>query len=104
MGVLPCQLPEGVTARTLALDGTERFDLELGTPLRPRQTATLHITRQDGRRESVPLVLRVDTPFEAAYFSAGGILPYVLEQLLAQRRNSDGAEGGPIHASDQAHL
>jgi aconitate hydratase len=84
MGVIPCQLPEGVSAHTLGLDGTERFDLALGAPLRPRQSALLHITRGDNRRESVPLVLRIDTPIEAAYFSAGGILPYVLEQLLAQ--------------------
>jgi len=83
MGVFPCQLPEGVSAQTLALDGTERFDLELGTPLHPRQPATLRVERTDGRREAVPLVLRIDTPIEAAYFSAGGILPYVLEQLLA---------------------
>ena len=83
MGVFPCQLPEGVSAETLALDGTERFDLELDTPLHPRQPATLRVERTDGRRESVPLVLRIDTPIEAAYFSAGGILPYVLEQLLA---------------------
>jgi aconitate hydratase len=84
MGVFPCQLPEGVSAQTLDLDGTERFDLELGAPLRPRQRAVLQIERLDGRRESVPLVLRIDTPIEAAYFSAGGILPYVLEQLLAE--------------------
>jgi aconitate hydratase len=84
MGVFPCQLPEGVSAQTLDLDGTERFDLELGAPLRPRQRAVLHIERLDGRRESVSLVLRIDTPIEAAYFSAGGILPYVLEQLLAE--------------------
>jgi aconitate hydratase len=84
MGVLPCQFPEGVSAQTLALDGTERFDLALVEPLRPRQPANLHIERQDGRHESVPLLLRIDTPIEAAYFSAGGIMPYVLEQLLAQ--------------------
>jgi aconitate hydratase len=83
MGVLPCQLPEGMSTQTLGLNGTERFDLKMGTPLRPRQPANLHIERRDGRRESVPLVLRIDTPIEAAYFSAGGILPCVLEQLLA---------------------
>ena len=83
MGVIPCQLPEGVSAQTLGLDGTERFDLVFGAPLRPRQTATLHVERGDGRRESVPLVLRIDTPTEAAYFAAGGILPYVLDQLVA---------------------
>ena len=82
-GVLPCQFPEGVSAETLGLDGTEQFDLKLdGTP-RPRQPATLKIERRDGRRDSVSLVLRIDTPTEATYFSAGGILPYVLEQLDA---------------------
>jgi aconitate hydratase len=89
MGVLPCQFPEGVNAQTLELDGTERFDLTVGAALRPRQPATLCIERRDGRRDSVPLVLRIDTPIEAAYFSAGGILPYVLEQLLAQGPRQD---------------
>ena len=82
MGVLPCQLPEGVSAQTLGHVGTEQFHLEVGAALRPRLPGTLHIERRDGRRESVPLVLRIDTPIEAAYFSAGGILPYVLNQLL----------------------
>jgi aconitate hydratase len=84
MGVLPCQLPEGASATTLDLDGTETFELEADATLRPRQPATLHIQRRDGRRDSVPLVLRIDTPIEGAYFSAGGILPYVFEHLLAE--------------------
>jgi aconitate hydratase len=90
MGVFPCQLPEGASAQTLGLDGTERFDLEVGAPLRPRQPAMLHIERRDGRRDSVPLVLRIDTRIEAAYFSAGGILPYVLEELLDQGVRGEG--------------
>jgi aconitate hydratase len=81
--VLPYQLPDGVSAQTLGLDGTERFGLEAGAPLRARQAAQLQVERRDGGRESVPLVLRVDTPIEAAYFSAGGILPHVLDGLLA---------------------
>jgi aconitate hydratase len=84
MGVLPCQMPEGVSAQTLGLDGTERFDLVLGGPVRPGQTATLRIEFRDARRASVPLLLRIDTPIEAAYFLAGGIMPYVLEQLAPQ--------------------
>jgi aconitate hydratase len=84
MGVLPCEFPEGQNAQTLGLDGSERFDLTVGTALSPRQQAILYIERRDGRRDSVPLVLRIDTPIEAAYFSAGGVLPYVLEELLVQ--------------------
>ncbi len=86
MGVLPCQFPDGVNHETLKLDGTERFDLELSEPLAPRQSATLHVERRDGRRDSVPLVLRIDTQTEIAYFSAGGILPYVLERLIEAER------------------
>ena len=85
MGVLPCEFPEGVGAHTLALDGSERFEPTLDGPVRPRQPASLHIERLDGRRQSVALTARIDTPIEAAYFLAGGILPHVLELL---RRSS----------------
>ena len=83
MGVLPCELPEGVSAQSLGLDGTELFHLDVGEQLAPRGAAVLQIERRDGRRESVPLVLRIDTPIEVVYFTAGGVLPYVLEQILA---------------------
>jgi aconitate hydratase len=93
LGVLPCQFTEGVSAQTLELDGSERFDLKVGPSVGPRQSALLLIERRDGRRDSVPLVVRIDTPVEAAYFSAGGILPYVLSQLLrsaqARRENQE---------------
>ena len=85
MGVLPCQLPEGVSAQSLGLDGTEHFHLNVGEQLAPRSAAVLHIERRDGRRESVPLVLRIDTPIEVVYFTAGGVLPYVLEEILARQ-------------------
>jgi aconitate hydratase len=89
MGVLPYELPDGVSAQTLGLDGTERFDIVLDGPLEPRQSARLGIARRDGRKESVPLVLRIDTPIEVAYISAGGILQYVMEQLLAIDASED---------------
>ena len=86
MGVLPCQFPSAVSASTLEVDGSERFDLELPAGVRPRESATLHIQRRDGRRDSAALVLRIDTPIEAAYFAAGGILPYVLARLVEVAR------------------
>jgi aconitate hydratase len=85
MGVLPCQLPEGVSAQSLDLDGSERFDLVVEELHRTRQPGTLRIERGDGRSDSVPLLLRIDTPIEVAYFRAGGIMPYVLDQLFTAR-------------------
>jgi aconitate hydratase len=89
MGVLPYELPGGVSAETLRLDGTERFDVVLDGPVAPRQSARLEIERLDGRKDSVPLVLRIDTPIEVAYVSAGGILQYVLEQLLSSDASAE---------------
>jgi aconitate hydratase len=94
MGVLPCEFPDGVSAQSLGLDGTERFALTLGGALRPRQSAALRIEHRDGHCDSVPLVIRIDTPIEAAYFSAGGILPYVLEQVLAAPTGSSSGASG----------
>ena len=86
MGVLPLQFKEGVTAQTLGLDGTETFEitgLEAGE-VAPRQDVTLVVRRADGTSEDVPLTLRIDTPIEIEYYRHGGILPYVLRQLIAQ--------------------
>ena len=84
MGVLPCQLPTGVTAQTLALDGTERFDLlGLDQVSAPGAKVTLVIARSGGSRTEVNLVLRLDTPAEIAYCRSGGIMPYMLEHVLA---------------------
>jgi aconitate hydratase len=86
MGVLPCQFKEGVNARALDLHGTETFDLVgLETAeIRPRQDVTLVIRRQSGRSEEVPVTLRIDTPIEIDYYRHGGILPFVLRQLIAK--------------------
>jgi aconitate hydratase len=84
MGVLPCQLPAGVTAATLKLDGREIYDLVgLDDNAKPRQTVTLVIHRPDGKTEKVPLTLRLDTPAEVNYVRHGGIMPYMLDELVA---------------------
>ncbi len=83
MGVLPLQFPEGVTAQTLRLDGSEYFDLQgLDESLQPMSDLTLLIRRTDGTEESVVLRNRIDTAIEVDYYRHGGILPYVLRQLL----------------------
>ena len=85
MGVLPLQFKEGTTARTLKLDGSEVFDITgLGGEITPRQDVTLRIRRAGGEEEEVPVTLRIDTPIEIEYYRHGGILPFVLRQLISQ--------------------
>lgn len=85
MGVLPLQFKEGVNAQTLGLDGTEAFDITgLDVSLKPRQDLTLTIHRQDGSEQEVLLTLRIDTAIEVDYYQHGGILPYMLRQLISQ--------------------
>jgi len=88
MGVLPLQFEEGTNAQTLGLDGTESFDIHLFSGgisgnLRPRQKATLKIRRKDGTTQDVNVIVRIDTPIEVDYYVHGGILPFVLRQLIA---------------------
>ena len=84
MGVLPCQFKEGTNAASLGLDGTETFDvIGLEDGVRPQKDLTLVIHRASGKTEEVPVTLRIDTPIEIDYYQHGGILPYVLRQLLA---------------------
>jgi aconitate hydratase A / 2-methylisocitrate dehydratase len=85
MGVLPCQFVEGMSARTLKLNGTETFDITgLEAGIKPQQHVTLTIHRIDGNSEEVKVILRIDTPIEVEYYQHGGILPYVLRQLIAK--------------------
>ena len=85
MGVLPCQFKDGTNAQTLHLDGTETFDLRgFQTGVAPRQELTLTIHRPNGETDRVPVTLRIDTPIEVDYYVHGGILPYVLRQLISQ--------------------
>jgi len=85
MGVLPLQFKEGTTALSLKLNGTETYDIVgLDASLKPQQDLTLKITRQDGTVEQVAVRCRIDTPIEIDYYQHGGILPFVLRQLVAQ--------------------
>jgi len=85
MGVLPLQFKEGTTAQTLKLDGTETYDIVgLDANIKPQQDLTLKITRKDGSVENVNVRCRIDTPIEIDYYQHGGILPYVLRQLVAK--------------------
>jgi aconitate hydratase len=84
MGVLPCQLPAGITAATLKLDGRETFDLVgLDANAKPRQSVTLVIHHPDRNEDRVALTLRLDTPAEVNYVRHGGIMPYMLDELVA---------------------
>ncbi len=83
MGVLPLNFKNPTDYDGLGLTGDETFDITgLNEPLQPRQDATLVVHRADGSTAEVPLVLRLDTPIEVEYYRAGGILPYVLQQIL----------------------
>jgi len=83
MGVLPCQFQDDTSAASLRLDGSERFDvLGIEAGIEPRQNVTLVIHRKSGALEEIPITLRIDTPIEVDYYKHGGILPYVLRQLL----------------------
>jgi aconitate hydratase len=85
MGVLPLQFKDGTTAQTLKLDGTETYDvIGLDANIKPQQDLTLKITRKDGSVENVNVRCRIDTPIEIDYYQHGGILPYVLRQLVAK--------------------
>jgi len=84
MGVLPLEFKPGTTPQTLKLDGSELIDITgVGKGITPMQDVTMTIKRKDGRTENVPLTLRIDTPIEVDYYQHGGILPYVLRELLA---------------------
>jgi aconitate hydratase len=83
MGVLPLQFKAGQSWQTLGLTGNEVVDVIPHPALKPQSDATLRITHADGKVEDVIVTLRVDTPIEVDYYQNGGILPYVLRQLLA---------------------
>ena len=83
MGVLPLQFKGGDSWQSLGLVGNEVVDVELGAQIVPQSDATLVITGSNGAVRRVTVTLRIDTPIEVDYYAHGGILPYVLRQLLA---------------------
>jgi aconitate hydratase len=85
MGVLPLQFLDGVTAQSLGLDGSQTFSIGgLSDAIQPGQRLTLEIKSKEGEKRYVPVKLRIDTPIEIDYYRHGGILPFVLRQLLAK--------------------
>ena len=82
MGVLPLQFKAGESWETLGLTGNELIDVVPDPALTPQSDAQLVIRRADGSRQEVTVTLRIDTPIEVDYYQAGGILPFVLRQLL----------------------
>ncbi|MEV4781435.1 aconitate hydratase AcnA [Burkholderia sp. LMU1-1-1.1] len=84
MGVLPLQFIGTDSVETLGITGKETYDLKgLEGEIKPQQLATLVIHRADGSSQEVKVLLRIDTPIEVDYYKHGGILPFVLRQLLA---------------------
>jgi len=85
MGVLPCQFKGADSVQSLKIDGSETFDLTgvAGGNVKPMQDVTLVIHRKDGSTQNVTVTLRVDSPIEVEYLKHGGILPYVLRELMA---------------------
>jgi aconitate hydratase len=82
MGVLPLQFKAGDSWQGLGLTGNEVIDIVPDVDLRPQSDAQLVVTRADGSRLTLTVLLRIDTPIEVDYYRAGGILPFVLRQLL----------------------
>lgn len=85
MGVIPLQFPEGESASSLKLDGTETFDISGIEALNDGKTPkTVHVTatKEDGKKVEFDAVVRIDTPGEADYYRNGGILQYVLRNML----------------------
>jgi aconitate hydratase len=82
MGILPCCFKDGANAQSLGLDGSEVFSINLkGGDLNPRQDITLEYMKE-GKQMSLVVQTRLDTPIEVEYFKHGGILPYVLRQII----------------------
>jgi aconitate hydratase len=86
MGVLPLQFLDGVTAESLGIDGSQTFSINgLSDALQAAQQLTVELKTTDGKTRYFPVKVRIDTPIEIEYYRHGGILPFVLRQLLARK-------------------
>ncbi|MGQ0524481.1 MAG: aconitate hydratase AcnA [Betaproteobacteria bacterium] len=84
MGVLPLQFKDGASVQSLKIDGSETIDIQgIENGITPMQDVTMVVHRRNGQTDKVALRLRIDTPIEVDYYKHGGILPYVLRELLA---------------------
>ncbi len=85
MGVLPLQFQDGVTRSTLGVDGSELFDITgIADGITPRMTVDCTITRPDGTRQDIGLLCRIDTLDGVEYYRNGGILQFVLRNMLSE--------------------
>lgn len=86
MGILPLIFPDGVNRKTLKLNGSELIDLiNIENDLKPKSTVTMIIQRNNGQRETIPLLCRIDTQNEIAYYRHGGILQFVLRKMTTHQ-------------------
>ncbi|MCA9292549.1 MAG: aconitate hydratase AcnA [Phycisphaerales bacterium] len=90
MGVLPLVFPEGHSAQSLGLDGSETFDIDLGQSIEPRQQVQVTATKADGKVIRFEALCRIDTPVEIEYFRNGGILQTVLRKKLNMAQQGAG--------------
>ena len=84
MGVLPLQFQEGVTRKTLGLDGTERISIKVNESLQPGDLLPMTITYANGQKDTLEVLCRIDTANELEYYRNGGILQYVLRHLTSE--------------------
>ena len=83
MGVLPLQFKGAESWESLGIKGDETFDIEFPAEMKPQQDIVMTVTGKEGAKRSVTLLSRIDTPIEVDYFRHGGILPFVLRELMA---------------------
>jgi aconitate hydratase len=85
MGILPLQFKNGESAKTLNLDGTEKYSIIIDDTLKPRQDTTVVAEKEDGSKTVFITTVRIDTPVEIKYYRHGGILPTVLKEIMTSQ-------------------